>query len=281
MADAGRLLGTYTWLGARLRLGLPDAGWFRRLDDLLGMTAGDLEASDSGGEISVLSERLIHSFADQVSFGTLNDLLVWLTLTTTDVLAEKRGAFLLHAACFVVEGEAVLVFGPPFAGKSTLSHLALARGLEILGDDVIHLAPETGLAEAVPRPPKRRIAEAELALNLDDPLAVGRPLYGRLDGEPSVLTPRATPGIWPPTRRLPVRCSVFLRRHQGSGVERFLPDRFAALASLLDWARDWSTPPLACARRAAHQLLAQRHFGLAVGEGAQAEALDAILEGAR
>ena len=82
-------------------------------------------------------------------------------------------------------------------------------------------------------------------------------------------------------RRLPVRCSVFLRRHAGPGVHLFQPDRFAALASLLDWARDWSTPPLAAAHRAARQLLAQRHVGLSVGDGEQAAALDAILEAAR
>ncbi len=281
MADSGqRLQGDYQWLGARLRLSLPGAVWFARLDDLLGLTAQDVAASDAAGEITVLSDRLIHSFADDVSFACLNDLLIWLALTTTDVLAEKRGAFLLHAACFVVQGEAVLVFGPPFAGKSTLANLALARGIEILGDDVIHLDPETGLAEAVPRPLKRRIGREELLANQAGPLEPGRPLYGMLDGEPSVLRPRATAGVWPPTRRLPVRCSIFLRRHPGPGVELFQPERFAALASLLDWARDWSTPPLACAHRAARQLLAQRHLGLSVGEGAQEAALDAILEAA-
>jgi hypothetical protein len=278
--DRRRLLGSYEWLGARLRLGLPGAAWFERLDDLLGMAAQDLAADETLGEITVLSDGLIRSFADEVRFSTVNDLLIWLALTATDVLAEKRGAFLLHAACFVVQGEAVLVFGPPFAGKSTLSALALARGIEILGDDVIHLAPETGLAEAVPRPLKRRIGRDEMLANLAEPLRTGRPLYGLLDGEPSVLRPRAEPGIWPPTRRLPVRCSIFLRRHAGPGVERFQPGRFQALASLLDWARDWSTPPLACAHRAARQLLAQRHHGLSVGDGAQEQALDAILEAA-
>lgn len=283
MAEASsqeRLLGTYEWLGARLRLGLPDAAWFARLDDLLGMTAHDLAPGGELGEITVLSNGLIRSFADEVRFATVNDLLIWLALTTTDVLAEKRGAFLLHAACFVVEGEAVLVFGPPFAGKSTLSALALARGVEILGDDVIHLAPETGLAEAVPRPLKRRIGREEMLANLEGPLRAGQPLYGLLDGEPSMLRPRAQPGIWPPTRRLPVRCSIFLKRHAGPGVERYQPERFLALASLLDWARDWSTPPLACAHRAARQLLAQRHLGISVGDGAQEQALDAILEAA-
>lgn len=276
-----RVLGDYVWLGARLRLSLPEASWFARLDDLLGMPALDVRAADDPGEIAVLSDTAIRSFADQVRFSRVNDLLIWLTLTTTDVLAEKRGAFMLHAACLVFDGEAILVFGRPYAGKSTLAALALSRDIEILGDDVIHLDPETGLAEAVARPLKRRITHAEADSNLGDALAVGTSLFGSLDGEACVLRPRSTPGIWPPSRRLPVRCSVFMERHQGPGVRRFQPGRFEALASLLNWARDWSTPPLACAHRAARQLLAQRHLALSVGDNEQEAALDAIMEAAR
>lgn len=278
MPDAARWVGDYDWLGARLRLAMPDPRWFARIDDLMGIAAADVRPSDAPGEIAVLGDTLVHSFADDVRFRRKNDLAIWLVLTVTDVLAEKRGAFLLHAACLVLHGEAVLLFGPPHAGKSTLSDMALDRGIEILGDDVIHLAPETGLAEAVPRPPKRRLEAAVADAHLGDCLAVGTPLYGALDGESCVLRPRASPGIWPPSRKLPVRCSIFLRRHSGPGVTTFQPERFEALASLLDWARDWSTPPLACAHRAARQLLAQRHIGLSIGDNEQAAALDAIVD---
>jgi hypothetical protein len=133
----------------------------------------------------------------------------------------------------------------------------------------------------VPRPLKRRISDAEMSANFGVPLAVGTPLYGALDGEACVLLPRAVPGICPPARRLPVRCSIFLQRHHGPGLNVYRPERFQALASLLDWARDWSTPTLACARRSARQLLAQRYFGISVGDGEQEAALDAILEAAR
>lgn len=273
-----RLLGDYEWLGAQLRLAVPDERWFARLDNLLGIHASGVHQSIERGEITVIDEVLIHSYADQVTFSNLNDLLIWLALTTTDVLAEKRGAFLLHAACFVISGQAVLVFGPPFAGKSTLSVLALERGIPILGDDVIHLAPETGLAEAVPRPLKRRIGEHELRDCRQDPLRVDSPLYGRLDGEPCVLVPRAQANIHSPEQRFPVRCSIFLERHPGPGVRTFQPDRFKALTSLLDWARDWSTPTMACANRSARQLLALPYTGLSVGDGEQQAALDAIVE---
>ena len=281
MPDAPRLLGDYEWLGIRLRLGLPGQAWFDRLDDLLGTPAQGVAPGEELGEITVFDDRRLQSFAHEVRFANRNDLLLWLTLTTADVLAEKRGAFLLHAACFVVEGEAVLVFGPPFAGKSTLTSTSADITVEVLGDDVIPLAPETGLAEAVLRPIKRRVSAAELEARRGDALALGTPLYGALDGEPSMLRPRATPGIWPPQRSLPVRCSIFLQRHEGPGLRHYRPERFQALASLLDWARDWSTPPLACAHRAARQLLAQRHVGLSIGDGEQEAALDAILDLAR
>ncbi len=278
LAERQRISGSYEWLGTRLRLAMPDERWFARLDDLLGIEAVDLEKSDELGEINVLNERQVHSFADKVPFENANDLMIWLALTVTDVLAEKRGAFLLHAACFVTNNQAVLVFGPPFAGKSTLANLALERGMDIIGDDVIHLAPETGLAQAVPRPLKRRITKQQLAAQISDPLTVGSLLYGQLDGEACVLTPRARANIYPPQRSVPVRCSVFLQRHSGTGVSTYEPDRFKALTSLLDWARDWSTPTMACAHRSARQLLALPYVSLSVGDGAQEDALDAIFK---
>ena len=281
MSDRQRVLGTYEWLGARLRLGMPEERWFARLDDLLGIKSVDLENSDAPGEITVLNERQIHSFADRVPFANCNDLMIWLALTTTDVLAEKRGAFLLHAACFVANDEAVLVFGPPYSGKSTLASLALERGQDIIGDDVVHLAPETGLAQAVPRPLKRRITKQQLAALTGDPLEIGAPLYGQLDGEACVLAPRTSTNIYPPQRSLPVRCSIFLQRHSGTGVETYEVDRFKALTCLLDWARDWSTPTMACAHRSARQLLALPYVGLSVGDGAQEDALDTIMALAR
>ena len=275
MADT--VMGDYEWLGARLRLGMPDAAWFARLDDLLGIAALDVSSEAENGEITVLSDTHIHSYADHVNFANAPDLLIWLALTISDVLAEKKGAFLLHAACFVLDGTAVLVFGSPFAGKSTLTAMALERGIEVLGDDIVHLEPETGLAQAVPRPLKQRVAAEDIVAQGGAFLTIGAPLYGTLDGEPCLLAPRARRGIYHPVHRFPVRGSIFLSRHHGAGVRLFEPDRFTALACLLDWARDWSTPPLACAHRAAKQLLALRYAGVSVGDDEQEAALDAIL----
>ncbi|MBB5755149.1 hypothetical protein [Prosthecomicrobium pneumaticum] len=268
----------YDWLGAGLRLGLPDPDWAARIDDLLGLSSERVPAGGEEGEITLLSGATLRSYADEVRFANSADLLVWLTLTAGDVLAEKKGAFLLHAACFVIEGKALLVFGAPFAGKSTLAQMALERGVPLLGDDVIHLEPETGLAQAVPRPLKRRVSP-EVVAAADDRLVLvpGAPLHGVLDGRACLLVPRSAPGILDTTQKLAVRGSIFLRRHAGPGIRPFRPERFEAMFALLDWARDWSTPPLACAHRAARQLLALPYLGISVGEGEQQAGLDAVL----
>ncbi len=272
----------YDWLGAGLRLGLPDPAFAARIDDLLGLRSEVVPEGAEEAEIALLSDETLRSYADEVRFANSADMLVWLTLTVGDVLAEKKGAFLLHAACFVLDGEALLVFGGPFAGKSTLAELALDRGVPLLGDDVIHLEPETGLAQAVPRPLKRRVGPQDVAAA--DPrlvLAPGAPLHGMLDGRACLLVPRSVPGIVDTASKLRVRGSIFLRRHAGPGIRHFRPERFEAMVALLDWARDWSTPPLACAHRAIRQLLALPYLGISVGEGEQRAGLDAVLDALR
>lgn len=264
-----------SWLGAILSLGLPEKRWATRIGDLTGL---EIQQSIGGvGEITVLGDNRIRSYADDVDFAGHNDLLVWLTLTCADVLAEKRGALLLHAASLLTEKGLVLVFGPPLSGKSTLAMLALDRGLNILGDDVVFLSTDDGLVRPVPRPLKRRITDQCLDSAEADPLEIGSILYGSLDGKPCALIPRSRSGISTSETGIPTGRLVFMKRHDGAGIQHDVPERFEAVASLLDWARDWSTPTLAAAGWVIRHLLNLEYRTLSVGDGAQEQALDAIL----
>lgn len=59
-------------------------------------------------------------------------------------LLQRRSVVCLHAAAVAVNGEAILIAGPPEAGKSTLAAALLTRGHRLLTDDVAALADQGG-----------------------------------------------------------------------------------------------------------------------------------------
>ena len=273
-------LGEYQWIGANLRVGVPDPVWLDRLDDLLSLPSKRLEQPRHAPEIAVGEDGLIQCFASPVRFDSVNDLLIWLTLTCVDVLAEKNRLLLLHAASIIVNQEALLIFGPPYSGKSTLAGLALSRGIPLVGDDVVLVSGQSGRVQAVPRPLKTRTSEARVWQHRhSDPLRPGTDLYGGLHGKPCLLTPRSREGMVPLQREFAPGALHFLERRAGRGVSSHEATHFQALTSLLQYARDWSTPPLKAARQAAQHLLDLPQRTIQVGDNAQEAALDLILDG--
>ena len=86
-------------------------------------------------------------------------LLAWTPRTPEGALAVLRGAWaeacgrqgavLLHGAGLLHRGRAVVVTGPPDAGKSTCAELALAAGASLLSDEVLALYPD-GTVQGTP-----------------------------------------------------------------------------------------------------------------------------------
>lgn len=265
------------WLGATLPIGLPDERWAARVGELIGLDVSPAKSNASSWEISVGPGNVVRSYSDTVRFASQNDLLIWSVLTFSDVLAQKKGVLLLHAASVVSERGLVLIFGPPFSGKSTLAMILLDRGIPILGDDVVYLSTDDGLVRPVPRPPKRRIPGPVDYGRCPDPLELQTELVGHLDGRPCALLPRKRSGIVSDTAGMQAKEIVFIRRHDGPGIRCSRPERFEALAGILNWARDWSNPPLAAASRAADLLLKLECRTISIGDNEQAAAVDAIL----
>ena len=78
-----------------------------------------------------------------------SDLSLWAASHLADLVA-------VHAAVFA-DGESVVVLpGPSFAGKSTLSLAAMDLGLEVLSDEYALIDPSTGSVRGWPRPVRRR-----------------------------------------------------------------------------------------------------------------------------
>jgi hypothetical protein len=266
---------TYHWCDEQLVLGAPNGRWHRRIAEITGLVMSEGRGT-APVEIEVRDDLTVRVYADEAGFETASDLLIWLTITMSDVLMRKSGSFLLHAASLVVDGRATLVFGRPHSGKSTLIWNAIEAGQEVLGDDLARFDPGTGGICAIPRPPKKRTAEAEdrPVASVEAALTEGSDLFGNLSGEPSRLVPRSRRGIVNDWRRsYPVGGLLLLRRHDGAGVSMQTLEADDKLEMLLMHARDWGAGPLA----AIEALLPREGSIVHVGHGEQRRALAAAL----
>lgn len=269
--EAGRTLCLFAWHGASLAVSCPDGRWCERLSDLLGLAADPVY--DRPLDIRVHDELNLRCFETELNFNSQCDLLIWLSLTIFDVLAEAAGAFLLHAAALRVGGGLVLLPGPPRAGKSTLALRAGTRGFRVIGDDVVAISPTTLEAEAAPRPLRERIPAGELLPCGTNALAPGRPLEGRLDGEACRLYPREIGGL---ATRLTVLAICFLNRHSGPGIHFQTPQSFVATRQLLDHARAFGPRPMDSLTAVAKLIGRCDCVMLSVGDGETNTALDAL-----
>lgn len=248
------------------------------LDEIAAFTGLPPVAADvplGRATLNVLGTRDVYVHDQHRRYDSWADRSIWLALTVGEFLANESEALLLHAASIRLHGEAVLFLGEPFAGKSTLAHEALRRGMVVMGDDQVRWDPETCRVQALPRPIKLRVpVDAELPPGL---AAAGIPLRGRLDGEETLMLPRGA-GHTSPAEWYPVRRMVHLTRRDDPGC---------SLETIRDEkrVRRWIGAQLrgALARHSepfehlARGLLAAPQMHLAVGTGATDRALDLLL----
>ncbi|HEU5277044.1 MAG TPA: hypothetical protein VFU97_25525 [Xanthobacteraceae bacterium] len=130
---------------------------------------------------------------------------------TETVLQLARYQLALHAAVLERKGRAVLIVGPPGAGKTTLCLALVAAGMTFAGDDIV-LLRAGGLAQGVPFPAAVKSGswkfERCFARTLDK-----APIHRRGDGqEVKYLRPRAVA-----SGSYPIRAVILLdRRNQAA-----------------------------------------------------------------
>jgi hypothetical protein len=260
------------WLGYRLALAVPDEGWITRLEAFTGLAMEDDSAAGaSPPALAITGERqAVVDGHDVRTFASAADLEAWLLLTVSDVMVDRGGFATIHAAAFLVADGAVLLAGPPYAGKSTLAAAARDRGIAVLGDDQVRVDPDTGLVWPLPRPTKRRVL---------DPAAPPLPaaLRARLDDELVDLEPRHGLAAVDVGRR--VARIVHLARHAGPGVVVEPLEAFAATRGLLDQIRLHGPQALATAAAVTRRLARVPAVVLRVGDGAIGPAIEAALAG--
>jgi hypothetical protein len=261
-----------TWLGYRLTLAVPDRGWVARLEAFTGLAmTADSDADAAPPAVAVVAAReAIVDGHDVRSFATAADLEAWLLLTVSDVMVARGRFATIHAAAVRAEDGAVLLAGPPYAGKSTLSAAARERGLVVLGDDQVRVDPGTGLVWPLPRPTKRRVAAASSVA--PPPAGVIR---ARLDDELVDLEPRR--GLAAVDEAHRVARIVHLARHAGPGIRIAPLEPFAATRGLLDQTRLHGAATLSTAAAIARRLGRVPAVGLSIGDGEIDRALQAAL----
>ncbi|HWY90159.1 MAG TPA: hypothetical protein VNY31_05750 [Solirubrobacteraceae bacterium] len=110
----------------------------------------------------------------------------WASIISAQALplaATLRGLEVLHASGVVLDGRAVLVTGPPGAGKSSLAAALVRAGGQLLSDDAVALAlsDATLTAHSGSVALQLRAAEHE-RLSAEERAALGR-LAGSIDGK--------------------------------------------------------------------------------------------------
>jgi hypothetical protein len=135
-------------------------------------------------------------------------------MLTDALFAGARFTLALHCAMLVYRGQALLITGPPGAGKTTLTLALLNRGFEYGGDDITLLMNDErvrGVSYAPALKPGAWKLSHQLALHLS-----GTQIHKRLDGKRVRYVP---PLKLAPQTPVHVKWIATLRRGVSGGAE--------------------------------------------------------------
>ena len=147
----------------------------------------------------------------------------------SEELIDRSEAFsALHAACLVHDGKALLLFGPPGAGKSTLAARLDHAGFQLGSDDLTFLGFD-GLVTPVAFPLTTKSGSWPLVERFRPDLS-RYPAHMRLDGKQVRYLPPLRPLV---TRPIPVGWTICLRREESRKTELVPRGMPAALGDML------------------------------------------------
>jgi Coenzyme PQQ synthesis protein D (PqqD) len=159
----------------------------RRLSELLlpvFCSTGDISESSADTFDLIEIEGQVHIFHDGVRAAQCELDAVAPTvkfLITERVVLRNATDVALHAACLVKDRKALLVVGPPGAGKSTLAVYLMEAGFEYSSDDIVLVAPD-GRASGVSFCPTVKPGSWDRIGELM-PELISTPVHSRADGQ--------------------------------------------------------------------------------------------------
>ncbi len=264
----------FRWAGGTTTVTAADPEELVELCDFTGLEPEPISLRLGRGELNLLADPQIFVHGQHRLYPRREERMIWAALTVGEFLARDAKCPLLHAAAIECGGVVALLCGPPFAGKSTTTLSALARGLVVLGDDQVRVIEGASAVQALPRPVKLR-------LDLDAPLPAGvsgsdRPLRGWLEEEQTLMLRRGSASS--PEAIRPVGAIFHLSRCSGPTCTLAEIDRAPARELLAPQRRGRAAEDPDSIDREYAGLLSVPHFSLSVGEHRTDAALDLVEE---
>ena len=262
----------FAWAGASTTVTAHSVEMLTDLAEFTGLDPEPLVLANGRAELNALHDREVFVREQYRVFGCREDRLIWMALTLGEFLASHAACPLLHAASIEFDGRVALLCGPPFAGKSTATLRAIARGLTVLGDDQVRVADGKPLVQPLPRPVKLRV-DLDAALP-DGVRESDRPVRGMLEDEETLMLRRG--GAVSPEAWLPIAAVFHLSRRDDSECDLSRLEAPAPRRLLESQLRGPACEDPRALDTSHAGLLEVPHFSLAVGADRTDEALDLI-----
>ena len=184
---------------------------------------------------------------------------------------------IFHAGAFSRETGAVVFFGAPQSGKSSLGFAAWKRNLPLIGDDRVVLLDQGRRIRPFPKCLKLRLAEDGALPPGAEALPPGLAVKADLGHEIRLILARALPGFLAYDTEPNVDLLVELKRDAGAGTSLTPLAPGEALNSVLENVVSPDFDPMEIVRFVKRQAEAKRLFRLTVAPGATEHALDLLL----
>ncbi len=213
----------------------------------------------------------------QVRAGNRAQLLFAALEAVGQILIHSFTGTIFHAGAFQKNSGAVMFFGAPQSGKSSLGFAAWKRNLTLIGDDRVVLVDEGKRIRPFPKCVKLRLDKDGMLPPGTEALPPDRMVKADLGHEIRLILARTLPGFSAYGTETNVNILVELKR--GAGGETLLVPLAPgeALDSALENVVSPDFDPMGVVRLIKRQAEAERLFRLTVAPGGTERALDLLL----
>ncbi|MFQ5785779.1 MAG: hypothetical protein ACE5H8_13290 [Alphaproteobacteria bacterium] len=252
------------------------------IERYLGLASAPAE-DDADGPLAAGLERRGDGYRVRGLFGEMDtdnwsDAAYLLLEAVAYGFALSTRRLVVHAGSIVDGGGAIVCFGAPWAGKSSLSFAAWRRGLRVLGDDRVCLDPTKASARAYPKCLKLRLADDDPPACVAEALAADDAFVGALGDDRRLVLSRGLAGFVAYDTAFPIRALVRIERGAGPRSRLDMEPVIDALDDILVQASLTRFSPMDLVRLVKTQAPGERIPRLRVAPDDTDSALDLLLK---